>query len=322
MVGASIGFEDEAPFDDHVNTANAGDLDLRLHRDAEQVETKAEKRLESALGIAAREIDQPSRIAGKCSPDALARRRRQQPQVPRGLERDEEELGPVTGERVHKGVFERCDSEQETPRSVVRHAVASGMSVRAISLPEPHVHMLVLNVQHPHTVQAQCAGAGHSSAVRSRGDHILVSVAGREDAGPNADDRPLMNSGTHAFAAPAVRREFGSPRDAVVGGEDGSELRHPIIVRLGCGRRLIDSGTCGRYGIYACCAEGVSRDSWRPRFAGPQDKWRERVPQTGLNRSVSPARREISRHPCRGGTGDEGCRRTGPLPDPTTRLER
>ena len=67
IVGRAIGLHDETIADDEVDRAHAADRHLSLHRDAEEMEPKAEQGLEAGVRIAPSEVDQPALPAGKCT---------------------------------------------------------------------------------------------------------------------------------------------------------------------------------------------------------------------------------------------------------------
>lgn len=133
VVLSAVGFQDEATSDDEVDPPDVRQFDLTFETHSEQVQTKAQKGLQAAVRIRAREIDEPATGRGNAPTDTREIGTTQLPLSERRLERSEEHLVARAAIAVHECVLDRSETESGPSFIAVDDAVARQVMAAPVS---------------------------------------------------------------------------------------------------------------------------------------------------------------------------------------------
>jgi len=112
VVQTTVDLEDDAPGEDEVDPAHPVDPDLALEEDPETVKSQPQDRLQPALGVRPRDVDQPAEPRGQRRTDLAPRSRVEAVQVPGRLEGGEERFRAQTRCHLDQGPLQRDDPER------------------------------------------------------------------------------------------------------------------------------------------------------------------------------------------------------------------
>ena len=112
VILAAVGFEDQDPVEEKVHPPSyLGDPHLCLQRDADPVQAQPEQRLEPAVCVGPREIDEVPHRRRQTGPDLFAHPAGQKSAMPGRLECREEALSPLTARDLDERQHDRRASE-------------------------------------------------------------------------------------------------------------------------------------------------------------------------------------------------------------------
>ena len=185
--------------------------------------------LQTALGVAAGEIEQPAGGDRQLPTDAVAIARRDRRRVPGRLVRREERLLIRAAVEVEQGSGDRRETQPRDAGCVVPHARAL-VVVRPSGGAQPDMDLGVRIGQDPDAVGAQCRRAGERAAVLRGRDDATIDPRQRVHADADAVDGPGAGRFSELRARASELLQLDAAGDAVEKRKELVRLGHPQSV--------------------------------------------------------------------------------------------
>lgn len=144
----TVGLEDETVADHEIHMANTRDVDLAHQRQPVPVEAQTQERLEAAVGVRAREVDEPPGAGGHVTSNPLTRLIVEKSEPQRGLQRREEALLAAASQDLEQTMDDADSTERRFIHRVVSMEDAAIGGVR-LGIRIDHQSCRVILGMHP-----------------------------------------------------------------------------------------------------------------------------------------------------------------------------